>query len=186
MTFRLKLSSKLVGVQVFFLAVALTSIGLSLFVSWRLEGNAAAINDAGSLRMRTYRLAFLASEVERASAVRAADRRDRLAPRSARPRVADARASVSSHGPGGAAVFGTQATGVLTHLVATRYGFHIIEVVRRIPGRALPFEHVQARIAEFLSAKAEARALAQYVQVLAGRARVAGIELQGAQTPLVQ
>jgi peptidyl-prolyl cis-trans isomerase C len=84
------------------------------------------------------------------------------------------------------AVFGTQATGVLTQLVATRYGFHIVEVVRRIPGRALPFEHVQARIAEFLAAKAEARALAQYVQVLAGRARVAGIELQGAETPLVQ
>jgi len=65
MTFRFKLSSKLVGVQVFFLAVALASIGLSLFVSWRLEGNAAAINDAGSLRMRTYHLAFLASEVVR-------------------------------------------------------------------------------------------------------------------------
>lgn len=68
MTLRLKLSSKLVGVQVFFLAVALASIGLSLLVSWRLEGNAAAINDAGSLRMRTYRLAFLASEVERVPA----------------------------------------------------------------------------------------------------------------------
>jgi two-component system, NarL family, nitrate/nitrite sensor histidine kinase NarX len=68
MTFRLKLSSKLVGVQVFFLAVALASIGLSLFVSWRLEGNAAAINDAGSLRMRTYRLAFLASEAGRVPA----------------------------------------------------------------------------------------------------------------------
>jgi len=68
MTFRLKLSSKLVGVQVFFLAVALASIGLLLFVSWRLEGNAAAINDAGSLRMRTYRLAFLAAEVARAPA----------------------------------------------------------------------------------------------------------------------
>jgi two-component system nitrate/nitrite sensor histidine kinase NarX len=68
MTLRLKLSSKLVGGQVFFLAVVLVSIGLSLFVSWRLEGNAAAINDAGSLRMRTYRLAFLASEVERAPA----------------------------------------------------------------------------------------------------------------------
>jgi len=57
-----KLSTKLVGVQLFFLAVALVSIGLTLLVSWRLEGSAAAINDAGSLRMRTYRLAYLAQE----------------------------------------------------------------------------------------------------------------------------
>ena len=57
-----KLSAKLVGIQVFFLAVALVSIGLTLLVSWRLEGSAAAINDAGSLRMRTYRLAYLAQE----------------------------------------------------------------------------------------------------------------------------
>ncbi|MEP7183850.1 MAG: type IV pili methyl-accepting chemotaxis transducer N-terminal domain-containing protein [Betaproteobacteria bacterium] len=57
-----RLSAKLVGIQVFFLAVALVSIGLTLLVSWRLEGSAAAINDAGSLRMRTYRLAYLAQE----------------------------------------------------------------------------------------------------------------------------
>jgi two-component system nitrate/nitrite sensor histidine kinase NarX len=60
-----KLSAKLVGIQVVFLAVALVSIGLTLVVSWRLEGSAAAINDAGSLRMRTYRLAYLAEELAR-------------------------------------------------------------------------------------------------------------------------
>ena len=63
-----KLSAKLVGIQVFFLAVALVSIGLTLLVSWRLEGSAAAINDAGSLRMRTYRLAYLAQEARPAGA----------------------------------------------------------------------------------------------------------------------
>jgi two-component system nitrate/nitrite sensor histidine kinase NarX len=35
-----------------FLVVALGSIGMTLLVSWKLEGSAAAINDAGSLRMR--------------------------------------------------------------------------------------------------------------------------------------
>lgn len=59
------LSAKLVGIQIVFLAIALVSIGLTLLVSWRLEGSAAAINDAGSLRMRTYRLAYLAGEVQR-------------------------------------------------------------------------------------------------------------------------
>lgn len=57
-----KLSAKLVGIQILFLAIALVSIGLTLLVSWRLEGSAAAINDAGSLRMRTYRLVYLAEQ----------------------------------------------------------------------------------------------------------------------------
>ena len=60
-----RLSAKLVGIQVFALVVALASIGSTLLVSWRLEGSAAAINDAGSLRMRTYRLAYLAQEAAR-------------------------------------------------------------------------------------------------------------------------
>ena len=60
-----RLSAKLVGIQIFALVVALASIGSTLLVSWRLEGSAAAINDAGSLRMRTYRLAYLAQEVGR-------------------------------------------------------------------------------------------------------------------------
>ena len=60
-----RLSAKLVGIQVFALVVALASIGATLLVSWRLEGSAAAINDAGSLRMRTYRLAYLAQEAGR-------------------------------------------------------------------------------------------------------------------------
>jgi two-component system nitrate/nitrite sensor histidine kinase NarX len=63
-----KLSAKLVGIQIAFLAVALVSIGLTLLVSWRLEGSAAAINDAGSLRMRAYRLAYLAEESARTGA----------------------------------------------------------------------------------------------------------------------
>jgi two-component system nitrate/nitrite sensor histidine kinase NarX len=58
-----RLSAKLVGIQIFALVVALASIGSTLLVSWRLEGSAAAINDAGSLRMRAYRLAYLTQEV---------------------------------------------------------------------------------------------------------------------------
>lgn len=39
--------------------VALVAIGSTLLVSWRLEGGAAAINDAGRERMRSYRIAYL-------------------------------------------------------------------------------------------------------------------------------
>lgn len=53
------LSSKLVGILLAFFCVALVAISLTLYVSWQLEGGAAAINDAGSERMRSYRLAYL-------------------------------------------------------------------------------------------------------------------------------
>jgi len=53
------LSSKLLILSMGWLVIAMTSIGLTLILSWKLEGGAAAINDAGSLRMRTYRTALL-------------------------------------------------------------------------------------------------------------------------------
>lgn len=56
------LSAKIIAIQVLFLVVALMSIGMTLLVSWQLEGGAAAINDAGSLRMRAYRLAFVLAD----------------------------------------------------------------------------------------------------------------------------
>jgi peptidyl-prolyl cis-trans isomerase C len=84
------------------------------------------------------------------------------------------------------AIFGTAASGVLPTLVATRYGFHVVAVERRIPGKRLPFEAVAERVAGFLAARVEERALKQYVEVLAGRADIAGADLAGAASPLVQ
>jgi len=54
-----QLSRKIVGTLILFFLVALGAIGMTLVISWQLEGVAAAINDAGSLRMRSYRLAYL-------------------------------------------------------------------------------------------------------------------------------
>jgi peptidyl-prolyl cis-trans isomerase C len=84
------------------------------------------------------------------------------------------------------ALFDTQAIGVLPSLVATRHGFHIVLVERRIPGRPLPFDEAGEGIAAFLASRVEERALKQYVEVLAGRARIEGADLAGAATPLVQ
>lgn len=56
---RKKLSAKIVGTLVSFLMLALGVIGITLFLSWQLEGSAAAINDTGSIRMNSYRLAML-------------------------------------------------------------------------------------------------------------------------------
>jgi len=51
------LAVKLVKTGIVFLAVALASIALTLWVSWQLEGGGAAVNEAGRMRMLTYRIA---------------------------------------------------------------------------------------------------------------------------------
>jgi two-component system nitrate/nitrite sensor histidine kinase NarX len=54
----LTLARKLAAIGCVFLAVALLSVGLSMWVTWQLEGGAAAINEAGRMRMRSYQLAL--------------------------------------------------------------------------------------------------------------------------------
>ncbi len=56
---RQKLSTKIVGLLVGFLLLALSVILATLYLSWQLEGSAAAINDTGSVRASSYRLALL-------------------------------------------------------------------------------------------------------------------------------
>lgn len=84
------------------------------------------------------------------------------------------------------ALFRLGPTGILREIVKTRHGFHIVAVDRRIPGEDLPFEAVRVQIAERLKTNVEERALRQYVSILAGQAEIVGVDLQGAQTPLVQ
>lgn len=52
------LSAKLALTGVCFLLLALASTGATLWVVWKLEGGAAAVNEAGRMRMQTYRLAL--------------------------------------------------------------------------------------------------------------------------------
>ncbi|MHA7600996.1 type IV pili methyl-accepting chemotaxis transducer N-terminal domain-containing protein [Alicycliphilus sp. T452] len=50
------LSTKLLAMGTVFLLVALASIGFTLWVTWQLEGGAAAVNEAGRLRMNMLRM----------------------------------------------------------------------------------------------------------------------------------
>ena len=52
------LTTKLLATGCGFLLLALTSIGLTLWITWKLEGGAAAVNEAGRLRMLTVRMAL--------------------------------------------------------------------------------------------------------------------------------
>ena len=84
------------------------------------------------------------------------------------------------------AVFKFGASGILRDFVKTRYGFHIVAVDQRIPGRRLPFDVVQGRIAARLRSQVEERALRQYVSVLAGQAEIEGAQTEASASPLVQ
>lgn len=53
------LATKLAALVATLLALALASIGLTLWITWQLDGGAAAINEAGRMRMQTYRVALL-------------------------------------------------------------------------------------------------------------------------------
>jgi len=53
---RQTLAFKLVATGIAFLLLALASIVLTLWVTWQLEGGAAAVNEAGRMRMMSYRM----------------------------------------------------------------------------------------------------------------------------------
>lgn len=71
-------------------------------------------------------------------------------------------------------------------LLETRFGLHIVQVLRRIDGVLLPFDAVKLQIAENLSRHAWQRALQQYLKILVGRANILGVTLEGADSPLLQ
>jgi len=84
------------------------------------------------------------------------------------------------------ALFNGAYTGLYPQLVKTRFGFHVLAVDRREPGRQIPFDAARERIAQWLRERVTTRALQQYVSVLAGQAAVRGVDLNAAATPLVR
>jgi len=70
--------------------------------------------------------------------------------------------------------------------VETRYGLHVVRLDRRVDGDVLPFDLVRDRIAGYLDETVRRRAQQQYVSILAGRARLTGVDLAAARGPLVQ
>jgi peptidyl-prolyl cis-trans isomerase C len=83
-------------------------------------------------------------------------------------------------------LFGHAEVGVLPRLVHSRFGLHVVEVLAREAGVQPAFETVHAAVAQSLRQQSFATALRQYLQLLAGQARVEGVDLDAAATPLVQ
>lgn len=83
-------------------------------------------------------------------------------------------------------VFGSAEIGVLARLVHSRFGLHVVQVLERQPAQSAPFEQVRAQVVQRLNQQAWVNALRQYLQLLAGAAQIEGVELDTAETPLVQ
>lgn len=84
------------------------------------------------------------------------------------------------------ALFSGQSTGLLPGLVRTRFGFHVVAVDRRIPGRAVPFEVVRDRVAGHLRERVQRKALEQYLRILAAETGLTLPGLEPATSALVR
>lgn len=71
-------------------------------------------------------------------------------------------------------------------LFRSRHGYHVLRLDDRAPATQLPFEQAKGWIADHLRKTSKRRAIAQYLQLLAAGAKIQGLELAAADSPLVQ
>ena len=83
-------------------------------------------------------------------------------------------------------VFAHRGCGVLPQLVHSRFGLHIVEVLAREPGVAVQYESSRGAVVTALQRQAFVTALRQYLNVLAAKATVEGVDLEASDSPLVQ
>ena len=83
-------------------------------------------------------------------------------------------------------IFGKMEVGVLPRLVHSRFGLHVIEVMKREPGVLPEYESVRPAVALSMDRQRFATALRQYLQLLAGQAKVEGVDMEASTDPLVQ
>ena len=84
------------------------------------------------------------------------------------------------------ALFAAEPNSIIPQLVETRFGLHIIQLGRKAEGQLLPFEEIEERIAAAMHQASHDHAVRQYLQLLVGRASISGIDMPGADSPLVQ
>ena len=71
-------------------------------------------------------------------------------------------------------------------LVRSRHGYHVLRLDDRAPATQLPLDQAKGWIADYLKKMSKRRAIAQYLQLLTARAKIKGVELAHADSPLVQ
>lgn len=76
--------------------------------------------------------------------------------------------------------------GLASAPIESRYGLHVVCVDHKIEGEPLPYEHVKTAIARFLEDSVFRKSVSQYIQLLAGKARITGVDIKAAESPLLQ
>ena len=80
----------------------------------------------------------------------------------------------------------TCAPGLVERPLASRYGFHVVEIQQKVEGLPLAFEQVRHRIRDYLNEKVRRKAIAQYVQHLINEADIEGFDFEQSSSPLMQ
>lgn len=83
-------------------------------------------------------------------------------------------------------LFGHAEVGVLPRLVHSRFGLHVVEVLARQPGTALAFGTVRGAVSQALQQQSYIAAMRQYLQLLAADAHIVGVDIERAESALVQ
>lgn len=76
--------------------------------------------------------------------------------------------------------------GLASQAIESRYGWHVVSIDQRLEGKVLPYEIVAGSIRALLQQGVWQKAVSQYLQTLIGAADIVGIQLQGADSPLLQ
>jgi peptidyl-prolyl cis-trans isomerase C len=64
--------------------------------------------------------------------------------------------------------------------IRSRFGWHLLRLQRRIPGRTIPYEMARSKIADMLEARSWSVESTRYVASLAARGSVEGVLIEGA------
>ncbi len=83
-------------------------------------------------------------------------------------------------------LFRLPANTLCAHPVETRYGYHVLRTGERQGGEPLPFDAVRERIADYLREQNWRQAVSEYLHRLIAEARIEGIDMDGADAPLIQ
>jgi peptidyl-prolyl cis-trans isomerase C len=76
--------------------------------------------------------------------------------------------------------------GIAPEPIGSRHGYHVVRLDRRVPAKSVPLDQAKKWIENHLRSTSRHRAIAQYIQLLTGRAEISGIALAGADSPLLQ
>ncbi len=66
--------------------------------------------------------------------------------------------------------------GLSPHPIESRYGYHVIDIQKRIDGEIMPYESVAAKVANLLDETAQRKAISVFIRHLIDNAEIVGID----------